>query len=55
MINDRQLGCKASIRRMDGPDGDRTHDLRIANAALSQLSYQPILGNDGRTLPWNFP
>jgi hypothetical protein len=25
-----------------GEDEDRTHDLRIANAALSQLSYPPI-------------
>ncbi len=25
-----------------GADGDRTHDLSIANAALSQLSYGPI-------------
>ena len=24
-----------------GEDEDRTHDLRIANAALSQLSYRP--------------
>ena len=24
-----------------GPEGDRTPDLRIANAALSQLSYEP--------------
>ncbi len=24
-----------------GPGGDRTHDLRVANAALSQLSYKP--------------
>ena len=24
-----------------GDDGDRTHDLSIANAALSQLSYIP--------------
>ena len=24
-----------------GEDEDRTHDLRIANAALSQLSYPP--------------
>jgi hypothetical protein len=24
-----------------GADGDRTHDLRIANATLSQLSYRP--------------
>ncbi len=26
-----------------GADGDRTHDLSIANAALSQLSYGPIV------------
>ena len=25
-----------------GADGDRTHDLRIANATLSQLSYRPL-------------
>ena len=25
-----------------GPEGDRTLDLRVANAALSQLSYEPI-------------
>ena len=24
-----------------GPEGDRTLDLRVANAALSQLSYSP--------------
>ena len=24
-----------------GPGGDRTLDLRVANAALSQLSYEP--------------
>ena len=27
-----------------GPEGDRTPDLRIANAALSQLSYKPEVG-----------
>ncbi len=27
-----------------GEDEDRTHDLRIANAALSQLSYPPTKG-----------
>ena len=27
-----------------GADGDRTHDLSIANAALSQLSYGPTRG-----------
>ena len=26
-----------------GDDGDRTHDLGVANAALSQLSYIPVL------------
>ena len=26
---------------MNGAEGDRTPDLRIANAALSQLSYSP--------------
>ncbi len=26
-----------------GADGIRTHDLRIANATLSQLSYGPVL------------
>ena len=25
----------------DGADGDRTHDLRLAKPALSQLSYSP--------------
>ena len=28
-------------RIFGGDDEDRTHDLRIANAALSQLSYVP--------------
>ena len=31
-------GCMAS----SGADGDRTHDLSIANAALFQLSYCPV-------------
>ena len=29
-----------------GPNEDRTHDLRIANAALSQLSYRPDEGEN---------
>ena len=29
------------IQTIGGEDEDRTHDLRIANAALSQLSYPP--------------
>ena len=28
-----------------GAEGDRTLDLRIANATLSQLSYRPTPGN----------
>ena len=27
---------------LGGPGGDRTLDLRVANAALSQLSYEPL-------------
>ena len=41
----RQLLCPAELRgRCDGgAEGDRTPDLRIANATLSQLSYGPDL------------
>ena len=31
----------------DGADGDRTHDLRLAKPALSQLSYSPEGGGRG--------
>ncbi len=31
----------AARRALSGADGIRTHDLRIANATLSQLSYGP--------------
>jgi hypothetical protein len=34
-------GHKAIEDRDGGAEGDRTPDLRIANAALSQLSYGP--------------
>ncbi len=38
-----------------GPGGDRTHDLCVANAALSQLSYKPIQ-KDPAGLPFcHFP
>lgn len=33
-----------------GPKEDRTPDLRIANAALSQLSYRPV-GNESTRTP----
>ncbi len=32
---------RALFAAAGGPGGDRTHDLRVANAALSQLSYKP--------------
>ena len=35
------LGRDAGASRVGGADGGRTHDLSIANAALSQLSYGP--------------
>ena len=39
-------GCVAAKARdaweIGGAEGDRTPDLRIANASLSQLSYGPI-------------
>ena len=28
--------------KIGGPEGDRTLDLRVANAALSQLSHEPV-------------
>ncbi len=34
------IACLASTYGTGG-DGTRTHDLRIANATLSQLSYAP--------------
>ncbi len=45
-----------ALRRLElqphgGPKGDRTPDLRIANAALSQLSYRPMVGQDGLEPP----
>ena len=32
---------RKSRRYLNGADGDRTHDLHVANVALSQLSYCP--------------
>ena len=42
-----------------GAEGDRTLDLRIANATLSQLSYRPttraaILASAIRLVQWSF-
>ena len=36
------------VTRHDGADGDRTHDLRLAKPALSQLSYSPEGGGSRR-------
>jgi hypothetical protein len=41
---DFQAGQNASGRKDGGGEGDRTLDLRIANATLSQLSYSPKKG-----------
>ena len=38
-----------------GPGGDRTHDLCVANAALSQLSYKPIQRNPAGLPFCHFP
>lgn len=37
----KTAGLPAVNKFTGGDDGDRTHDLSIANAALSQLSYIP--------------
>ena len=46
IVRDITVKRKKSRRKFSGltnggADGDRTHDLRIANATLSQLSYGP--------------
>src|SRR5215471_7636422 len=33
--------CVRALHARGGADGDRTHDLRLAKPALSQLSYSP--------------
>src|SRR5580693_1946828 len=50
-----QTACDLQLRNTEipgGAEGDRTLDLRIANATLSQLSYRPtrraILASDRR-------
>ncbi len=40
-----------SRRTKTGDEGIRTLDLRIANAALSQLSYVPVGGREPDTAP----
>ena len=43
-VRHRKIGTihpKMDCPDAGGPEGDRTLDLRVANAALSQLSYKP--------------
>ena len=44
----KQWGAPA--KRLGGAEGDRTPDLRIANATLSQLSYGPNSQGKGSLL-----
>ena len=44
MTGPRGFPCRHDIKNVSGAVGDRTPDLRIANAALSQLSYDPNEG-----------
>jgi hypothetical protein len=37
----RFCNCLKNKEKTGGDDGDRTRDLSVANAALSQLSYTP--------------
>jgi hypothetical protein len=38
-----KIARKGEVKQMiGGPEEDRTPDLRIANATLSQLSYRPM-------------
>lgn len=36
----------------NGPDGIRTHGLCVANAALSQLSYEPGISERDKKSDW---
>ena len=41
----RQTSCLVLTGNLGGAEEDRTPDLRIANATLSQLSYRPMREN----------
>ena len=49
------LGRDAGASRVGGADGGRTHDLSIANAALSQLSYGPGEGGKFTRVQYHAP
>ena len=40
-IHRYRIAVGITLTSPDGADGDRTHDLRLAKPALSQLSYSP--------------
>ena len=40
-IHVHRITAGIALNRPNGADGDRTHDLRLAKPALSQLSYSP--------------
>ena len=50
-MENKKARAKSGLYKGGGPNEDRTHDLRIANAALSQLSYRPTVGMG--ILPYN--
>ena len=41
VVKEPKKDGRISRRYLNGADGDRTHDLHVANVALSQLSYCP--------------
>ena len=43
VVKEPKKDGRKSRRYLNGADGDRTHDLHVANVALSQLSYCPII------------
>ena len=48
------LACRPKLAKraeVGGAEGDRTPDLLIANEALSQLSYGPPKGHNGKKPP----
>jgi hypothetical protein len=44
VLSDDEAGGVPSALKDGGDEEDRTPDLRIANATLSQLSYVPLNG-----------
>jgi hypothetical protein len=49
------MNAVAVLKTANGADEDRTHNLRIANAALSQLSYCPDAATESTKLSRSEP